>query len=117
MNNLAAKIEYRDLIKCFEEDVRAKWDVEALTKQVLLSQKRRRLISDAMQHGTPVSWNHGERIGDDVPWYRGGGAYNEWALTHLAADGSLVQPGPVLSKAGPTSEPGAKANLSSIRSL
>jgi choline-sulfatase len=99
MNNLAAEVEYRDLIRSFEEETRAKWDVKALTERVLLSQRRRRLISDAMQQGAPISWNHGERRMDETPWYRGGGAYNEWALTHLATDGSLVQPGPVLPKA------------------
>lgn len=97
-DNLAAKPEYRDVVDSFEEEARSKWDVDALTERVLLSQKRRRLVTDAMRRGEPMNWDHGERALDETPWYRGGGRYNDWALTHLAVDGSIAQPGPMPAK-------------------
>ncbi len=91
-NNLADQKDYEDLVAAFQAEVEAKWNIETIGKQVMLSQKRRRLVREAMNEGAPVRWNHGEHTLEETPWYRGGGSYNEWALTHLAADGSPKTP-------------------------
>ena len=83
LNNLADKPEYQDLVAKFESEVKQKWNEPELTRQIILSQKRRQLIRQANNRGTPVRWNHGESPTDKVLWYRGEGSYNDWAFDYL----------------------------------
>ncbi|WP_259758327.1 choline-sulfatase [Pseudomonas sp. GCEP-101] len=39
-------------------EARARWDIPAITRQVLASQRRRRLVADALNRGTRRSWDH-----------------------------------------------------------
>lgn len=88
--NLADDPEHAALVAEFAAEVLAKWNEPELTGRILLSQRRRRLIREAMK-GAPTRWNHDERPGEPTRWYRSGG-YNEWALSYLAADGTPVTP-------------------------
>lgn len=83
LDNLARKPDYRDFVADFETELNAKWNVAELTRQIILSQKRRQLIRNAQNPGTPMRWNHGESPTDRVPWYRGERSYNDWAFDYL----------------------------------
>ena len=54
MDSPAHANRVRDLLG----EARARWDVPAITRQVLASQRRRRLVADALTHGTLKSWDH-----------------------------------------------------------
>lgn len=62
------------------------WNEETLEKEIRLSQKRRVLIRQAMAQGGEARWNHGEKPGQNVPWYRGKGGYNDWAFAFEPED-------------------------------
>ena len=82
LNNLALNPEYQNLVTEFESEVKQKWNEPELTKQIILSQKRRQLIKNAQIIGQPIRWNHGEEPADKVLWYRGEGSYNDWAFDY-----------------------------------
>ena len=84
LDNLADKPEFTEIVASFEEEISEKWDSEALTKEIIISQKRRRFVLDSqrMSQKRP-RWNHDEESGQDVIWYRGEGSYNEWAFDYL----------------------------------
>ena len=96
-NNLASRPQFASLVAEFETDVRAKWNEAELTERILLSQRRRRLVRQAMQSGVPTRWNHDEAPGEQVRWYRSGG-YNEWALSFLSTEEGAKGPPPPMRK-------------------
>ncbi len=81
--NLAGSPEHRELLEGFTREIAEKWDEAALTRDILLSQKRRALVKAAMGQGEKQRWNHGESGSDQVLWYRGEEGYNEWAFSYL----------------------------------
>ena len=85
--NLAEDPAHAERLAGFAAEAAAKWDVPGLTAVIKASQQRRLLIRDAAAQGEPVCWNHGERPGEDVPWYRGKQGYNEWAFDYLPPAG------------------------------
>lgn len=58
LNNLATNPDYQSLLVEFRQEAEARWDSEALTQQVIVSQRRRRMISAAMKQGRRISWDH-----------------------------------------------------------
>ena len=82
-HNLATDPDHADTVAAFERHVAEKWDEATLTRDIMLSQKRRLLVRDAMKAGEATRWNHGERPDDKVLWYRGEQGYNEWAFDYL----------------------------------
>ncbi|SHJ31039.1 choline-sulfatase [Shimia gijangensis] len=83
VNNLAEDVNHQDVVARFVDEARAKWDTDALNTQIRLSQKRRAVVRNATSTGVKTRWNHDEKPGDEVLWYRGEGGYNEWAFNHL----------------------------------
>ncbi|UWQ90535.1 choline-sulfatase [Rhodobacteraceae bacterium M382] len=81
--NLAHNPEHSDLLAEFTRQVSEKWDEAALTRDILLSQKRRAVVRAAMGQGQKQRWNHGETGADRVLWYRGEQGYNEWAFDYI----------------------------------
>ncbi|MYH90463.1 MAG: choline-sulfatase [Gammaproteobacteria bacterium] len=81
--NLSQSAAHQDLVARFSEEVAAKWDEARLTHDIVLSQKRRATVRDAMAHGRKQRWNHGESETDQVLWYRGEQGYNEWAFDYI----------------------------------
>lgn len=81
--NLASSGEHRNLVDDFTREVAQKWDEAALTNDIVLSQKRRAMVREAMKHGEKRRWNHGEGAADQVPWYRGEQGYSEWAFDYI----------------------------------
>jgi len=58
LNNLAADPNYADLLGTFNKEALERWDSNAMTQDVLISQRRRRLIVKAMNKGKRVTWDH-----------------------------------------------------------
>ena len=56
--NLATNPEYADLLRSFKKETLARWDSDALTQDVVISQRRRRLIVSAMNKGKKTTWDH-----------------------------------------------------------
>lgn len=83
LTNLAHDQNHVDLVSQFRAELAAKWDEDALSQEIRLSQKRRALVRDAMGKGVKQRWNHGETEVDKVLWYRGEQGYNEWAFDYL----------------------------------
>jgi len=83
LKNLAADPRHTDLVAELQAYIATKWDNEKLTRDILVSQRRRRLILQANANGTAPRWNHGESPGEQVIWYRGGGSYSDWAFAYL----------------------------------
>ena len=81
--NLAGQPDHADRVASFTQDVLERWDIDALTADIVASQKRRQLIADAYKFGQKPRWNHDESSDEDVLWYRGDGSYNEWAFEFL----------------------------------
>lgn len=81
--NLASSREHRNLVDGFERELMQNWNEAALTRDILLSQKRRALVRNAMKQGERQCWNHGETENDRVLWYRGEQGYNEWAFKYI----------------------------------
>lgn len=81
--NLAHDEKYESLVAQFTQEVANKWNEDTLTSEILLSQKRRALVREAMGQGVKQRWNHGESETDKVLWYRGEQGYNEWAFDYL----------------------------------
>jgi len=81
--NLAVQPEHGPVLKELESLVKEKWNSAELTKDIVRSQKRRRLILTANAQGQSPRWNHNEQPGEDVLWYRGEGSYNDWAFAYL----------------------------------
>jgi choline-sulfatase len=57
-NELSQCAQHAPLFATFLAEARAKWDVPAIRQQVLQSQRRRRLVSQALAKGTLKSWDH-----------------------------------------------------------
>ncbi len=83
LTNLATSEVHQPLVEAFCEEVRIKWNETELVDAILLSQKRRALVRDAMNTGQKHLWNHGEKETDSVLWYRGVQGYNEWAFDYI----------------------------------
>ncbi|MFT6656182.1 MAG: choline-sulfatase [Marinomonas primoryensis] len=58
LNNLAVDPNYADLLGTFNKEALERWDSNAMTQDVLISQRRRRLIVKAMNKGKRVTWDH-----------------------------------------------------------
>ena len=57
LTNLAADPAHDNVAKAFTEEVRQRWDSEAIRKDVIATQKQRRAVYEAMQDGTLTSWD------------------------------------------------------------
>ncbi|WP_372656553.1 choline-sulfatase [Hydrogenophaga sp.] len=57
-HNLAQAPEHQALLQAFLAETAARWDLPTIHAQVLASQRRRRLVAQAMQKGRLTSWDH-----------------------------------------------------------
>jgi choline-sulfatase len=58
MNNLAGDPAHKALVDDFKAEVDARWDLHAIDRDVLASQRRRRLVSGALNIGRRTPWDH-----------------------------------------------------------
>lgn len=56
--NLAASPDHRRLLADFLAEARARWDIPAIHAATLASQRRRRLVAEALALGRLTSWDH-----------------------------------------------------------
>ena len=88
LNNLADRKELQTVVDGFCAEADHRWDSEALTRDILKSQRRRQIVLEASRIGVAPRWNHGETPGQAVHWYRGIGGYNAWAFNYLDERGA-----------------------------
>ncbi|MDF3936904.1 choline-sulfatase [Pseudomonas citronellolis] len=58
LENLAGSAAHRERFDAFLAEARARWDIPAITRRVLASQRRRRFVAEALQRGKLTSWDH-----------------------------------------------------------
>ena len=58
LNNLTKDSEHQELVTQFRAEAAERWDHEALTQDVLISQRRRRLVVGALNKGKRKTWDH-----------------------------------------------------------
>jgi choline-sulfatase len=58
LTNLAGAPAQGALARAFAEEVAARWDLEAVRHQVIASQRRRRLVFEALAQGRHQPWDH-----------------------------------------------------------
>ncbi|WP_417561507.1 choline-sulfatase [Marinomonas sp.] len=56
--NLIDSPEHAEVLKDFQQEAEQRWDSEQHTQDVLISQRRRRLIVSASEVGEKVAWDH-----------------------------------------------------------
>lgn len=61
------------LLAYFCEEVHARWDLAAITQDVLRSQRRRRLVYSALLKGTPSIWDYEPRVDPSTTYIRNQG--------------------------------------------
>jgi len=57
-HNLATDPGHQNLVQAFQQETAQRWDMPRLQAQVLASQRRRRLVAQAMAQGRTTHWNH-----------------------------------------------------------
>jgi choline-sulfatase len=73
LNNLASQGEYEALRRDFYDEVLRRWDLAAVHQEVIASQRRRRLVHEALMRGRHTSW-------DFQPWHD---ASRQYMRNHL----------------------------------
>ena len=56
--NLAESSEHRGILAGFIAEARERWDIPAIHAATLASQRRRRLVAEALSQGKLTSWDH-----------------------------------------------------------
>ncbi|TBU75258.1 choline-sulfatase [Phytopseudomonas daroniae] len=56
--NLAQSWDHRKQVESFLEEARGRWDIPAIHQATLASQRRRRLVAEALTKGALKSWDH-----------------------------------------------------------
>ncbi len=56
--NLAAEHEFKEVRNSFYDEVMERWDAQAIHREVLTSQRRRRLVAEALASGSLTSWDY-----------------------------------------------------------
>lgn len=69
----------------FHHDMAKMWDGDALTAQILQSQRRRLFIREAMKSGKATAWDFSPAGASEGNWFRAQSNYNDWAFDHLPA--------------------------------
>ena len=83
LKNVATDETYSDQLQAFRMEALKTWDRDQMTKDILLSQRRRKFVHGALSKGKRTAWEFEEKAGDDNGWYRGRTSYNDWAFEHL----------------------------------
>ena len=83
LNDLAGDAACQDTLADFQAEMARRWDFDALSARILLSQKRRALIQKAHGLGKPPVWDHLPANDEQTRWLRGTGDYGDWAFNDL----------------------------------
>ena len=77
--NQASNPDYKDAQHQLSTLARQKWDMQALTEQVKLSQTRRLFLKQALQMGSATDWDYVAKDQVAEHCLRGTKIYNQWA--------------------------------------
>ena len=75
-NNLATNPDYQQHLNALRVEAAERWDVEQITQNVLISQRRRRLVASAHKLGVAPRWDHQPMID----------ASNQYMRNHIDLD-------------------------------
>ena len=81
--NLAGDPAHADVLADLRDEAHEKWDSDALSEKIVLSQRRRHLVLAAHGMGIKPFWDYDVNEGDGQRYYRGNGNYNDWAMDYL----------------------------------
>jgi choline-sulfatase len=70
LNNLAQNAAQADRVATLMQEVSERWDMDALHQDVRWSQRRRRLVADALRQGKVTSWDHQPFVDASVQYMR-----------------------------------------------
>lgn len=70
LRNLAREPELRKLVEALTAEAEARWDLEGLRAQVIASQRRRRLVHQALVTGRIAAWDFAPRMDAAAAYYR-----------------------------------------------
>lgn len=87
--NLAGSPEHQALLQAFADQARQRWDIPSLRRQVLASQRRRRLVAQALSIGKLKSWDHQPLVDASQQYMR-----NHIDLDDLERKARYPQPAP-----------------------
>jgi choline-sulfatase len=71
LENLAALPEHRATVERLRDEVARRWDLDALTRDVLASQRRRLFLQEALARGTQAPWDYVPPDGSSSRYVRG----------------------------------------------
>src|SRR5207302_7263911 len=77
INDLAADTANLPLVEEFRAEVARRWDLERLKKEIVLSQRRRRLVYKALTTGRVTPWDYQPWQDASQLYYRGTKPYQE----------------------------------------
>jgi choline-sulfatase len=81
--NQVANPDYRDLHESLSQLVHEQWDIEALTGQILLSQRRRLLLREALAKGRHSDWDFTPADELEQHCLRADKVYSKWAYQDI----------------------------------
>ncbi|HKS15183.1 MAG TPA: choline-sulfatase [Pseudomonas sp.] len=87
--NLASSPDHQALLQAFADEARQRWDIPSLRQHVLASQRRRRLVAEALSIGTLKSWDHQPMVDASQQYMR-----NHIDLDDLERKARYPQPAP-----------------------
>ena len=87
--NLAGSPDHQALLQAFADQARQRWDIPSLRRQVLASQRRRRLVAQALSIGRLKSWDHQPMVDASQQYMR-----NHIDLDDLERKARYPQPAP-----------------------
>jgi choline-sulfatase len=70
LRNLAGEPSRRNLVEALTAEAEARWDLEGLRAQVIASQRRRRLVHQALVTGRVAAWDFAPRMDAAAAYYR-----------------------------------------------
>jgi choline-sulfatase len=83
LRNLAGDEEWANAVRAFRDEVATRWDVPRLHGDVLASQRRRRLVADALSRGRVTPWDHRPPDDSSGRYVRGQDFWASFAGTSL----------------------------------
>jgi choline-sulfatase len=88
--NLTGSPDHQALLQAFVDEARQRWDIPSLRQQVLASQRRRRLVAEALAIGKLNSWDHQPLVDASQQYMR-----NHIDLDDLERKARYPQPAPM----------------------
>ena len=76
VDNLAELPQHAELAAGFRDEVARRWDLDRLEREVLDSQRRRRVVAEALARGAHTPWDFQPHTDASLQWVRGDAAAN-----------------------------------------